>query len=296
VKALANRPENGGIESGIGLSYGRQEPLQVPVHSFQILAAMEIRPEPSDRDTDAANHWLRTTLGQALLSQEMRVVEEAFDGIFGEQCLQIGRWGDDRAFLRFARTQRSLCIAATPGAGAGPGAVGEPHRLPVASDSVDLVLLPHTLDFSERQHAILREVHRVLRSDGHLVVLGFKPGGLWGLRRLIPGAGLPPGASHPISDRRLSDWLRLLDLRIHGVSRYFYRWPLPGNRGPSSPDWERRGQRFWPELAACYMLTAQKRVYTMTPVRKPWRSQPQVVAGLVKPTSRISRIRFDHDH
>ena len=242
--------------------------------------------------------WLRSPLGQALLSQEARVVEEAFDGIFGEQCLQIGCWGDDRAFLRFARTQRSLCIADRGPIDDEnrPGAFGEPHRLPVASDSVDLVLLPHTLDFSERQHAILREVHRVLRSDGYLVVLGFKPGGLWGLRRLIPGAGLPPGAGHLVADRRLSDWLRLLDLRIHGVTRYFFRWPLPGNRGASSPDWERRGQRFWPELAACYMLTAQKRVYTLTQIRKPWRAQPQVVAGLVKPTSRISHIRFDQDH
>ena len=75
------------------------------------------------------------------------------------------------------------------------------------------------------------------------MILGFKTGGLWGLRRLIPGAGLPPGADHSISDRRLRDWLQLLDLRIHGVTRYFFRWPLPGNRGASSPNWERRGQR-----------------------------------------------------
>lgn len=257
-----------------------------------------MRQDRQDGEIGAANDWLGTSFGQALLHQEMRVVEEAFDGIFGEQCLQVGRWGDARTFLRFARTQRSLYLAddlATDAEGR-PGVVGEPHRLPVASDSVDLVLLPHTLDFSERQHAILREVHRVLRSDGFLVVLGFKPGGLWGLRRLVPGAGLPPGAGHLVADRRLSDWLRLLDLRIHGVCRYFFRWPLPGNRGPSSPDWERRGQRFWPELAACYMLTAQKRVYTLTPVRKPWRKQPQVVAGLVKPTSKISHLRFDKDH
>ena len=225
-------------------------------------------------------------------------MEEAFDGIFGEQCLQIGLWGDARAFLRCTRTQRSACIAefAPTDPERAPAAIGEPHRLPVASDSIDLVLLPHTLDFSERQHAILREVHRVLRSDGHLVVLGFKPGGLWGLRRLIPGVGMPPGDVHPISDRRLSDWLRLLDLRIHGVSRYFFRWPLPGSRRPSSADWERWGQRFWPELAACYMLTAQKRVYTLTPVRKLWLAKPKVVAGLVKPTTRISQLRLDRDH
>lgn len=241
--------------------------------------------------------WLETPIGASLLDQERRVVEESFDGIFGEHCLQLGCWGGDRTFLNFARTQRATCIADHTGgayARSDAGVIGNLHRLPVASDSVDAVFLPHTLEFSTRPHAILREVHRVLRSDGHLIVLGFKPGGLWGIRRLIPGAGMPPATEQLISDRRLRDWLNLLDLRIHGLTRYFFRWPLPGNAGQYSQIWEQRGQRWWPELAACYMLTAQKRMYTLTPVKMaPWRSRPKVVGGLVKPTTRISRIRFD---
>lgn len=248
-----------------------------------------------------AQAWLKTPFGRALLRQEARVVEEALDGLFGEYCLQLGIWGKSTTFLRFARTQRSSCIAhphdaAADSATIQPGAIAHMHRLPVASESVDVVLLPHTLDYSDdRSHAVLREADRILRPHGHLVVLGFKPGGLWGLRRLVPGAGLPPGNPRVISDRRLSDWLQLLDMRIHGVTRYFFRWPLPGNRGPTSQAWESRGQRFWPELAACYMLTAQKRVFTLTPMKKPWRARPQVVGGIAEPTTRASRIRFDRN-
>jgi SAM-dependent methyltransferase len=235
--------------------------------------------------------WLSTALGEALLQREARVVEEALDGIFGEHCVQLGLWGDNRTFLRFTRTQRCALIAET--ADGEPSAIAEMHRLPVESDSLDAVLLPHTLDFSDRPHAILREVDRVLRSDGHLVILGFKPGGLWGLRRLVPGAGMPPGADQLISDRRLRDWLQLLDMRIQSSARYFFHWPLPGNKARASSIWERRGQAWWPELAACYMLTAQKRVSTLTPVRPLWRRQPKVVAGLAEPSTRVSRIRFD---
>jgi len=119
--------------------------------------------------------WLATALGEALLLQEARVVEEALDGIFGEYCLQLGLWGEARTFQRFSRTQRCSIIAES--ADGGPSAVGEYHRLPVESDSIDAVLLPHTLDYCDRQHAVLREVDRVLRSDGHIIVLGFKPGG-----------------------------------------------------------------------------------------------------------------------
>ncbi len=240
----------------------------------------------------SATQWLSSSLGAALLAQEDRIVEEALDGMFGEQCLQLGLWGDDKTFLRHARTQHCAIIDAAP-VGESLAAIGAMHRLPIANDSIDCLLLPHTLDFSDRPHAILREVHRVLRSDGHLLVLGFKIGGLWGLRRLIPGAGIPPGAEHTISERRLRDWLELLDLRIHAMNRYFFRWPLPRNSGSSSPNWERRGRRFWPELAACYMLTAQKRVSTLTPVRPRWRRQPQVVAELAGTSNRVSRIRFD---
>jgi len=229
--------------------------------------------------------------------QESRVVEEAFDGIFGEQCLQLGLWGEANTFLKHARTQRGCLVDEGVGAALaateGPSVIGQLHRLPIASDSVDCVLLPHVLDYSDRPHAILREVDRVLTAHGHLAILGFKTGGLWGVRRLIPGAGLPPEANHLVPERRLRDWLQLLDLRIHGVTRFFFRWPLPGVHRASSPKWEQRGQRWWPEFAACYMLTAQKRVSTLTPVRPQWRRKPKVVAGLAESTNRVSRIRFD---
>ncbi len=244
-------------------------------------------PSEIERRTRIAG-WLESPVGLALLQTERQLVEDAFDGIFGEECVQLGVWGEQRTFLKYSRTQRSNVLA-LPGdhAGAKPNAVGELHRLPIASDSVDVVFLPHTLEYSARPHAILREVHRVLRSDGHLVLLGFKPGGLWGVRRLIPGAAMPPATEPLISDRRLKDWLSLLDLRIHGLTRYFFRWPLPGNGRPVSSAWEHRGQRWWPELAACYMLTAQKRMMTMTPIKKaPWRTRPKVVGGLVKPSAR----------
>ena len=238
-----------------------------------------------------AQEWLQTPLGEAMLQQEARVVEEALDGIFGEQCLQLGMWGDNRTFVRFTRTQRCSVIAET--AEGAPDAVGELHKLPVESDSIDAVLLPHTLDFSDRPHEILREVDRVLRADGHIVILGFKPTGLWGLRRLIPGAGMPPGADHLISERRMRDWLKLLDMRVRGSISYFFRWPLPRKKVISSQKWEQRGQVLWPELAACYMLTAQKRVSRLIPLRPHWWRKPKVVTGLAEPSTRVARIRFE---
>lgn len=240
---------------------------------------------------EAVGRWLETPFGAALLQRESRVVEETLDGIFGEQCLQLGRWGEANLFLRHARTQRKWLIDEGPGEGAA--AIGQLHRLPVQDDTIDCVVLPHVLDYSDRPHEVLREVDRVLTAHGHVVILGFKTGGLWGVRRLIPGAGLPPEADNLVPERRLRDWLQLLDMRIQNSVRYFFRWPLPIIRGASSAKWETRGQRWWPELAACYMLTAQKRVSPLTPVKPFWRREPKVVAGLAGTTNRVSRIKFD---
>ena len=237
-----------------------------------------------------AADWLKTPLGTSLLEQETRIVAEVIDDVFGEECLQIGTWGDSAQFLKLSRTQRSLLVA---GQDDNAAIIAESHRLPIESDSIDSVLLPHTLDFSRYPHAVLREVHRVLRASGNLVILGFRPGGLWGLRRLIPGAEIPPGAHDLLSDRTLRDWMKLLDMRVHGVTRYFFRLPLQGGKARSK-QWERRGRRFWPELSACYLVSAQKRVSTLTPVRPTWRKTVKVVGGLAESANRTtSKIRFE---
>jgi SAM-dependent methyltransferase len=241
-----------------------------------------------------ARAWLETPLGRSLLALETRLVEDALDGVFGEETLQLGHWGEPRALLRYARTQRAAVLADSVADGVPNQALGDYHRLPVDSDSIDSVIMPHTLDFADRPHAILREVHRVLRADGHVLILGFRPGGLWGLRRLVPGAGMPPGAADLLSDRRLKDWLRLLDMRIQKSKGYFFRWPIAGSRNSAVSRWEQVGQRWWSELSACYILSAQKRISTLTPVRPVWSARPKVVAGL-EPTTRASRIRFEQD-
>ena len=58
--------------------------------------------------------------------------------------------------LRYARTQRRTLLDWRPGVAAD--VVSDPERLAVASDSVDAVILPHTLERTASPHALLREV------------------------------------------------------------------------------------------------------------------------------------------
>jgi hypothetical protein len=134
----------------------------------------------TDRDA-ALTAWWSASLGSALLAAESELLGEALEDVFGWELLQIGAWGTARELLAGSRTRRQTTVA-TPGFPYGADILGRPSQLPVSSDSVEAVILPHTLEFASDPYAIVREVDRVLVGEGQLLVLGFRPWSLWGMR------------------------------------------------------------------------------------------------------------------
>ena len=232
--------------------------------------------------------WWHSPLGQALIAAESELLGEALEDVFGWEFLQIGAWGGERELLEGARTRRQVIIA--PGTLAeGADIIGRPAQLPVTGDSVDAVLLPHTLEFAADPYAIVREVDRVLTGEGQLIVLGFRPWSLWGLRARSARAGFPPGMRRLLSERRVREWLVLLGYEVVAVRRYLYRspWRSAPEASAGTARLLRRGL-LNPVPAGAYLLKARKRVYTLTPVRQRFREKPAVLGGLVKPTTRQS--------
>ncbi|HEX2493294.1 MAG TPA: methyltransferase domain-containing protein [Steroidobacter sp.] len=242
----------------------------------------------SDATTPDVHSWLRSPLGQRVYTLERKLAAEALAHVFGWQMLQIGRWGDDDGLLCEGRTQRKTVLA-------WHGERNEPRAgtirsrtdsLAIASDSVDAVVLPHTLEYEPEPHEILREVERILSGEGHLIVFGFRPSSIWGLRHLFAKNGFPPGLERLISEGRLRDWLKLLGFEVVDARRYLFTLPW-GSAGRSSGSFfERAGAHLWPLFAGGYLVKARKRVYTLTPIRPRWRLRPRVVGGLIEPTTR----------
>jgi len=158
-------------------------------------------------------------------------------------------------------------------------------ELPFDERSVDVALLPHTLDFSEDPHPVLREVSRVLRPEGHAVILGFNPVSFWGLRRLL--ARRPrsaPWTAHFFWLNRVKDWLALLDFECTGGHMLYYRPPL--RRDPARERlhfMEHTGDRWWPMMGGVYLVVAKKRVFGMTPLPVSWKSKKVVSLPGVTP-------------
>jgi ubiquinone/menaquinone biosynthesis C-methylase UbiE len=79
-------------------------------------------------------------------------------------------------------------------------------------------LLPHTLELVEDPYAVLREAERVLCAEGCLMICGFNPFSGWGARRLFGHffrrPAFPPQTRRMLAERRLRDWMALLDFEV----------------------------------------------------------------------------------
>lgn len=239
----------------------------------------------AERDA-ALGSWWTSPLGRALLAAESELLAAALEDIFGWELLQIGAWGAGRELLSGARTRHQAILAA-PGLSSSADIRGRPTQLPVISDSIDAVLLPHILEFATDPYAIVREADRVLVGEGRLLVLGFRPWSLWGVRGRWSRSGFPPGMRRVLSERRIREWLVLLGYEVVSAQHYLFRGPWRGGSVPGEGSGRllRRGLTY-PLPANAYLLKARKRIYTLTPIRPRFRERPAVLGGLVKPTTR----------
>ena len=213
--------------------------------------------------------WFETALGQYLLEKEQEYLDEVTPDVFGFHALQLGLAGID--FLRESRIAHRV-RADVDGT---PDLRAKGHELPFASQSIDLVLLPHVFEFAPEPHAILREVDRIMMPEGRLVIVGFNPWSLWGLRGAIgPGRNDHPWNGRFVSLPRVKDWLGLLGFDVNAGRLIGYAPPF------DSPRWRRRfgfmepaGDRWWAVGGAVYMLQAIKRVRGMRLITPAWQGE-----------------------
>jgi len=261
---------------------GRGDASLTPAAASTSIAAMDRR--------RALRAWFTTSLGRSLEAHEANRLRQVLPTLYGAVALQLGDIGN-LDLLDSAAAPKHI-ILDLPATSRGVYVRGQPEQLPFDSKSIDVALLPHTLDFCDDAHSVLREVARVLTPDGHVVVFGFNPVSLWGLRRLLARAPRPmPWCGNFFSLSRIKDWLALLDLQVtHGMMLY-YRPPMQHEGAMHRMHFfDKAGDRWWPLMAGVYMVVAKKRVAGVTPLPLEWKKQRLVDAVVTRPVARgISR-------
>jgi SAM-dependent methyltransferase len=240
--------------------------------------------------------WLKTPPGQYLLAWEQERIDTAVFDIFGYHALQMGlpaldglranrmphRWLASDSLVHPERPliapPRDLEISTQP-LNVPVGLHCDAEALPFASNSLDLIVMPHTLEMAADPHLALAEATRCLVPEGRLVIVGFNPMSLWALRQRLGRTGhslkmvdeslFLPSAGEFIGYWRLRDWLRLLSFEIEVGKFGCYRPPWSSEKWLSRSAWmEKTGERWWPVLGAVYFLVAVRRVRGMHLVGK----------------------------
>jgi len=211
------------------------------------------------------SEWFTTPQGGYVLMREQAYFDRTVSDIFGFNALQMGLPEHD--FLHGSRMP--LRFTGADQQGVDVRLRGD--ELPFATDSMDLVLLPHILEFAEHPHQILREVERVLRPEGSLIISGFNPRSLWGAHRALGRRQGYPWRGHFIALPRLKDWLALLGFEVVGGRFAAYAPPFHQAKWLERCAFmEAAGDRWWAVSGGVYFLHAVKRVHGMRLIKPQW--------------------------
>lgn len=235
---------------------------------------------PSSRAAFA--DWLGSAEGTALLTAETRALDELLPRLVGCRALQIGLRADCNLLAScqlpfqwqlssLSKQQASLLL--------------QPAALPLANSCVDLVLLHHCLDFDDEPYRILAEAGRVLNPGGTLLVVGFNPFSLLGLKRLLQRRDNPPWSGRFLRAGRVSDWVGVSGLEMQGYVSGFY-----GRREHGLAQW--LGHHLWQRLGGFYVLVARKQAIPMQPLLARRRLLGELPANVITvPAARWQRTR-----
>ncbi|MFZ6693260.1 class I SAM-dependent methyltransferase [Undibacterium sp. SXout20W] len=228
--------------------------------------------------------WLELPAGRYVLEWEQALLAKLTVDIFGYNAVQIGMPQiDGLAASRMPNrwlTDSVLPVSPIFPATTAPRPIVVVHdfsELPFDTQSIDLIILPHVLEFTNEPHQLLREVERVLIPEGRVIISGFNQASLWGARqfagRLNKRYFLPQEGEF-ISFARMKDWLKLLNMEIGGHEFGCYVPPCYSEKWLQRFQFmENSGKKWWPYLGAVYMVQAVKRVRGMHLVGPAWKQK-----------------------
>jgi SAM-dependent methyltransferase len=227
--------------------------------------------------------WLDTPAGRYVLDWEQCAHDTLVTDIFGFNAVQLSLPRHD--FLR----QNRMPLRLRSDDGRTEGRVDvctDLHHLPFANASVDLIVLPHALEFDSNPHQVLREVERVLVPEGQLIISGFNPYSLWGIRRGFTRApAVTPWRGDYIGLSRLKEWFSLLGFEYQTGMMGCYVPPMEQQKWLQRFSFmDRWGRRAWPFLGAVYVAQATKRQHGLRLITPKWHDRKARAKALVSLT------------
>ena len=238
----------------------------------------------------ALSNWYRSALGQRLIETERELVSRGLAGRFGSHLLQLDSGLHEPLFEQRLFGCGTI-VSQLDNRAPCPVVRADAEALPFEPESIDALVMHHTLDQCDNPYQAVREAAQVLRPGGLLVIVGFNPFSAWGARAMLSRAQSGVWRSRFIRSGRVADWMQLLDFEMERQEKHLF---IPPYR---RPEWLGRSgflsrvqRRLLPVSGAVYLLVGCKQVAGRINGRPRWRARPVLKSGL---TSRTIRNQYE---
>ena len=212
-----------------------------------------MKPARIPQIVSAPEHWAELPKGEYFRAALEQQLKPWFAKMYGFHLLKIGNLSAD-----INTESCAISHQVNVSLGGQPLQVkADPLHLPFAEKSVDACLLANTLPWCSDPHRLLREADRVLIDDGWLILSGFNPMSLMGLRKLVPVIRRkPPYNSRMFTFTRQLDWLSLLNFEVMYHSGFqVIPWTQQGGKMLTT---------HFPALGCMQLIVARKRTIPLT--------------------------------
>ena len=222
------------------------------------------------------DQWLaHQFLGTQLIAEEQAILSTLLDKHYGKHALLIGVPQQAELLKTTPIPCHTLISPLTHHIPQINYLEGDFHELPILTGSIDLVMLPHTLEFIDNPRHLLSEVCRVIKPEGLVVICGFNPISLWGLKKLRHQKKKhAPWTGSFIQMRHIKNWLQLADFEIEDHKSILFRPPVTGKSLYDKLRFmEPLGKTCFPLFGGAYVVVARAKVIPLTPIRLKWKQR-----------------------
>ncbi|MEQ1621518.1 MAG: methyltransferase domain-containing protein [Methylococcales bacterium] len=166
--------------------------------------------------------YYQTPRGKLLKDLEVEYLQRSITVSCQQTILQIGGLGWENDFID-STLYKSFIILDSKQLGACPAKKiqAKSYLLPLQCNSVDMILLPHILEFDAFRFQSMREIERVLKPEGVVVILNFNPWSFWVRYQFLWDKKMSDSwRGHFLSQSRMLDWLKLLNFEVTVTSEF----------------------------------------------------------------------------
>ena len=233
--------------------------------------------------------WYAGVPGSFLFDAECAALDKVLPHFKGQYLLQIGGPSEKILFGKSPIRYRIRLSPEHDSVYRGVSIQSTFDELPFLPESVDVVLLPHVLEFLKNPADMILEIANILKPEGHLIILGFNPFSLWGCYKMLARDRYLPWRGEFRSEMRVRNWLRKAGLVVVDKRTVFFRPPIKNKILLHHLLFlEPIGRVSWNSFGASYVLIVRKKVPGMTliPIKKPISTQLVAPNSMLQPSRR----------